>query len=155
MLSAVLLAAALLALPPHATVVPGRSFAGLRLGATGMEVKADWGTRYGVCRGCPRPTWFFVYRPFQPQGAAVSFRAGAAESFYTLRAPPGWHTDRGLRIGDPEGRVTVLYGVLPRAECGTYSALVLRRGTVDTEFYVYAGKVWGFGLSSAGALRCH
>ena len=154
MLAAALLAVAL-TLPPHATVVPGRSFAGLRLGATGMEVRAAWGTRYGACRGCPRPTWFFTYRRFQPQGAAVSFRTGAAESFYTLRAPAGWHTNRGLRIGDAEAKVTALYGALPRAECGTYSALVLRRGTVETEFYVYAGKVWGFGLSSAGALRCH
>ena len=154
MLAAALVAIAL-ALPPRATVVPGRSFAGLRLGATGMQVEAAWGTGYGVCRGCPRPTWLFTYRPFRPQGAAVSFRAGAAESFYTLRAPPGWHTNRGLGIGDPEARVTALYGVLPRVECGTYSALVLRRGRVDTEVYLYAGKVWGFGLSSAGALRCH
>jgi len=154
MLAAAFLAVAL-ALPAHATIVPGRSFAGLRLGATGVQVRAAWGTRYGVCRGCPRPTWLFTYRRFQPQGAAVSFHAGAAESFYTLRAPAGWHTDRGLRIGDPEAKVTALYGTLPRAECGTYSALVLRRGTDETQFYVYAGRVWGFGLSSAGALRCH
>ena len=154
MLAVALLAAAL-TLPPHATIVPGHSFAGLRLGVTGMQVRAAWGAQHGVCRGCPRPTWFFTYRRFQPQGAAVSFRAGAAESFFTLRAPAGWHTNRGLRIGDPEARVASIYGKLPRAECGTYSAFVLRRGTVDTEFYVYAGKVWGFGLSSAGALRCH
>jgi hypothetical protein len=154
MLATVLLAFAL-ALPPHATVVPGRSFAGLRIGATGPQVTAAWGARYGVCRGCPRPTWFFTYQRFAPQGAAVSFRAGAAESFYTLRAPSGWHTNRGLRIGDAEGSVTALYGVLPRAECGTYSALVLLRRRVETQFYVYAGKVWGFGLSSAGAPRCH
>jgi hypothetical protein len=88
MLASVLLAFAL-ALPPHATVVPGRSFAGLRIGATGPQVTAAWGATYGVCRGCPRPTWFFTYQRFAPQGAAVSFRAGAAESFYTLRAPPG------------------------------------------------------------------
>lgn len=154
MLGAALIAFAL-ALPAHATIVPGRSFAGLPLGATGADIRAAWGARYGVCRGCPRPTWFFTYRRFQPQGAAVSFRAGAAESFFTLRAPVGWHTNRGLGIGDPEAKVTALYGTLPRAECGTYSALVLRRRAVETEFYVYAGKVWGFGLSSAGALRCH
>jgi hypothetical protein len=152
---ATVLAAIVLGLPQHATVVPGRSFAGLQLGATGTQVTAAWGSRYGVCRGCPRPTWFFTYARFTPEGAAVSFRAGAAESFYTLRAPPGWHTNRGLRIGDPEARVTALYGVLARAECGTYSALVLRRGAGETQFYVYAGKVWGFGLSSAGAPRCH
>jgi hypothetical protein len=154
MLAAALLVA-VLALPTHATVVPGRSFAGLRPGATGMQVKAAWGGRYGVCRGCPRPTWLFTYRPFQPEGAAVTFRAGAAESFYTLRAPQGWHTNRELEIGDAEATVTAIYGTLPRVECGTYSALVLRRGSVETQFYVNDGKVWGFGLSSAGAPRCH
>jgi hypothetical protein len=48
-----------------------------------------------------------------------------------------------------------LYGTLPRLECGTYSALVLMRGATETEFYVYDGKVWGFGLSSAAVQRCH
>ena len=149
------LAALLLGLPQHAVVVPGKSFAGLKLGANGQQIRAAWGPRYGVCRGCLRPTWYFTYKPFEPQGAAVSFRAGGAESFYTLRAPAGWRTDRGLRIGDPEARITTLYGVLPRLECGTYSALVLIRASSETAFYVYDGKVWGFGLSSAGAPRCH
>ena len=152
--TAVLVALAL-GLPAQATVVPGQSFAGLRPGATGAQVTGAWGARHGVCRGCPRPTWFFTYAPFQPQGAAVSFRAGAAESFYTLRAPDGWHTNRGLTIGDPEAKVRAIYGPLPRAECGTYSAFVLRRGRVETQFYVYGRRVWGFGLSSAGAPRCH
>ena len=70
------LAALLLGLPQHAVVVPGKSFAGLKLGATGQQIKAAWGPRYGVCRGCLRPTWFFTYKPFEPQGAAVSFRRG-------------------------------------------------------------------------------
>jgi hypothetical protein len=152
---AVTLTALALALPQHGVVVPGQSFAGVRLGSTGPQVTAAWGRRHGVCRGCPRPTWFFTYRPFRPQGAAVTFRAGGTEAFYTLRAPAGWHTDRGLAVGDPEAKVTALYGVLPRAECGTYSALVQIRKRVETEFYVYAGKVYGFGLSSAGAPRCH
>jgi hypothetical protein len=152
---ATMLAALALALPQHGVVMPGRSFAGLRLGATGARVAAVWGPRHGVCRACARPTWFFTYRRFRPQGAAVSFRAGRAESFYTLRAPVGWHTDRGLEVGDPEAKVTTVYGTLPRAECGTYSALVRIRGRTETQFYVYAGKVWGFGLSSVGAPRCH
>ena len=37
----------------------------------------------------------------------------------------------------------------------TYAALVLRRGRVDTQFYVYRRKVWGFGISRAGAPPCH
>jgi hypothetical protein len=152
---ATVLAAFALALPQHGLVVPGRSFAGLDVGSTRLQVAATWGRRYGVCRDCPTPTWFFTYRPFRPQGAAVSFRRGRAESFYTLRAPAGWHTDRGLTVGDPEEKATALYGVLPRIECGTYSALMLIRPRVETEFYVYGGKIRGFGLNSAGALRCH
>jgi hypothetical protein len=154
-----MLAAALatlaLALPQHAVVVPGKNFAGLRLGATRAQVESAWGRRHGICRGCPRPTWYYTYKKFEPEGAAVSFRDGAAAAFFTIWSPAGWHTDRGLTVGEPEARITRLYGTLPRAECGTYSALVLRRGDTDTQFYVYKGEVWGFGLSSAGAPPCH
>ena len=107
------------------------------------------------CAGARRALAAWLVDHGQPEGAAVTFRNGAAESFYTLRAPQGWRTNRGLEIGDPEATVTAIYGTLPRAECGTYSALVLRRGRTETQFYVYDGKVWGFGLSSAGAPRCH
>ena len=149
------LTALALALPQPGVVVPGQSFAGLRLGATAAQVQAAWGPRFGRCRGCPRPTWYFTYKTFEPQGAGVSFRKGAADAFFTVWGPPGWHTNRGLTVGDPEARITELYGVLPRAECGTYAALVLRRGRTDTQIYVYQQEVWGFGLSPAGAPPCH
>jgi hypothetical protein len=154
MIAAALTALAL-SLPHHADIVPGRSFAGLRLGATGAQVTAAWGRVHGRCRDCAKPTWYFTYHHFAPQGAGVSFRHGAVDSFFTLWAPPGWRTDRGLKIGDPEPRVTQLYGALPRVECGTYSALVLRRGQTATQFYLYRDHVWGFGLSLAGAPPCH
>jgi hypothetical protein len=150
----VALTALALALPQHAVVVPGKSFASLRLGASGAQVKAAWGTRFGRCRDCRRTTWYFTFRKFTPQGAAVSFQSGVAVSFFTVWGPPGWHTDRGLKVGDPEAKITRLYGALPRAECGTYSALVLRRGRTDTQFFVYKQEVWGFGLSPAGAPPC-
>ena len=153
MIAAALVALAL-GLPQHAVVVPGKSFAGLHLGATGAQVRTAWGPRFGRCRDCPRLTWYFTYRKFEPQGAGVSFRGGRATAFFTLWSPSGWHTDRGLTVGDPEARITRLYGVLPRAECGTYSALVLRRRGVDTQFYVYKQEVWGFGISPAGAPPC-
>jgi hypothetical protein len=143
-----------LALPQHGVVVPGESFAGLRLGATGAGVRAAWGTRFGRCRSCAGPTWYFTYKQFEPQGAGVAFRDGRASAFFTTWSPPGWRTDRGLTTGDPELRVTAIYGVLPRVECGTYAAFVLRRGRTDTQFYVYDDKVWGFGLSRAGAPPC-
>lgn len=149
------LAVLALSLPQPAAVVPGKTFAGLRLGATKAQVAAAWGRVHGVCRDCPRPTWYFTYHAFAPQGAGVSFRDGRAESFFTVWAPPGWHTDRGLKVGDPEPRVTQLYGALPRVECGAYAALVLRRGRTQTQFYVYRNQVWGFGLSSAAAPPCH
>jgi hypothetical protein len=149
------LATLALALPQQGVLVPGKSFAGLRLGATGAQIEATWGKRHGRCQDCRRPTWYFTYRRFEPQGAGVSFRNGAAESFFTIWSPPGWHTNRGLTVGDPESSITRLYGVLRRVECGTYSALVLRRGGTDTQFYVHRGEVWGFGLSSAGAPPCH
>jgi hypothetical protein len=151
----VAVAALALGLPQHAVVVPGRRFAGLQLGATRAQVEAGWGTRHSRCRDCPRPTWYFTYKPFAPQGAGVSFQNGGATSFFTIWSPPGWHTNRGLAVGDPEARITQLYGVLPRAECGTYSALVLGTGRVDTQFYVYKQEVWGFGLSPAGVPPCH
>src|SRR6266511_3245447 len=134
---AVALTALALALPQHAVVVPGKTFAGLRLGATATQVRATWGPRFGRCRDCARPTWYFTYKRFEPQGAGVSFRNGAAAAFFTIWSPPGWHTNRGLTVGDPEARITRLYGVLPRAECGTYASLVIRRGRTDTQIYVY------------------
>jgi hypothetical protein len=149
------LTALALTLPPQAVVVPGKSFAGLRLGATGSQVRAAWGPRFGRCRDCARPIWYFTYRKFEPQGAGVSFRNGGAEAYFTIWSPPGWHTDRGLTVGDSAARVTQLYGALPRVECGTYATLVLRRGRTATQFYLYQDEVWGFGLSSAGAPACH
>jgi hypothetical protein len=154
MLAAALVSAAL-SLPQHGVVVPGKTFAGLRLGATAADVRAAWGPWFGRCRNCARPTWYFTYKKFEPQGAGVAFRDGAASAFFTTWSPPGWRTNRGLTIGDPAARVTELYGVLPRIECGTYVALVLRRGRADTQFYLYREQVWGFGLSRAGAPPCH
>jgi hypothetical protein len=148
-------AALALGLPQHGVVVPGHTFAGMKLGATKAHVRAAWGPRFGRCRNCSRATWYYTYRDFQPQGAGVAFANEGAASFFTLWAPRGWRTNRGLTIGDSELRITAMYGVLPRVECGTYAALVLRRGAVDTQFYVYRRKVWGFGISRAGAQPCH
>src|SRR5947207_15318074 len=111
---AVALLAVALGLPPKAVVVPGRSLAGLGVGATQGQVRAAWGPRYGRCRGCAQPTWYFTYRDFQPQGAGVSFRNGRATALFTIWSPPGWRTNRGLTVGDPEAQVSALYGYLDR-----------------------------------------
>jgi hypothetical protein len=152
---AVVLTTIALGLPQQGLVVPGKSFGGLRLGATTTQVQTAWGPRYGRCRDCSGPTWYFTYKRFEPQGAGVSFRSGLADSFFTIWSPPGWHTNRGLRVGDPAQRVTQLYGVLPRVECGTYQALILLRGRIATQIYLYQEVVWGFGLSLAAAPPCH
>jgi hypothetical protein len=151
---AVLAAALAFALPAHGVLVPGTSLGGVRLGATHAQVRAAWGSFYGVCRGCPDETWYFTYRPFTSVGAGVSFRATRAVALFTLWAPPGWRTSRGLAIDEPEARVTAVYGALPRVDCGTYAALVETRAGRTTAFYVRDGRVWGFGLSRAGVPVC-
>jgi hypothetical protein len=158
-LTAALAAAALVpsaaALPPRAgLVVPGKTLGGLSLGASREQVWTAWGKRYGVCRDCRLETWYFNFTPGYPQGAGVSFRKGRAVALFTVWGPPGWRTNRGLRIDDPEIRIAGIYGALLRVECGNYSALTLRRGRVTTSIYVFNGRVWGFGLSRSEHRVC-
>lgn len=157
--SAAALAAALSALalagPPQAGVlVPGRSLGGLRLGMTPAQVRAAWGTRFGICRSCTYPTWYYTYKPFLPQGAGVEFRSGHAAAIFTLWSPTGWRTTRSLAIGDPEARVTQLYGALLPVQCGSYTAYVATEGKLQTVFSIVDGKVWGFALSLAAVPAC-
>jgi hypothetical protein len=147
-----LAAAASLAALPQAGV--GVSLGGVQLGMTPAQVRATWGDRFGRCRDCREPTWYYTYRRFAPQGAGVSFARGRVDAVFTVWSPRGWRTTQGLRIGDAAARVGTLYGTLLEAQCGSYSALVARRGPTTTVFYVYADKVWGFGLSRAEVPAC-
>jgi len=70
------------------------------------------------------------------------------------RRPPGWRTRDGLVLGEPEARITETYDALTRVECGGYSALMLRTAGTVTAFYVYEGRLWGFGLTRPDALLC-
>ncbi len=133
---------------------PGKSLGGLALGATPAQVRAAWGSRHGVCRDCRARTWYFNLRPFEPQGVGVTFRRGRAVALFTLWSPPGWHTDRGLRIGDPAAKVAGLYGSLLRVNCGTYGAMTLRNARTTTSFYIVDEQVWGFGLSLRAQTAC-
>ena len=143
------------AAPPRAgLVVPGKTLGALALGATKAQVKAAWGTRYGVCRDCRAETWYFNLRRFEPQGAGVTFRRGRAVALFTLWSPPGWHTSQGLRVGDPEFRIATIYGSLLRVDCGRYSASTMRSKRVTTAFYVLDGQIWGFGLSRPAQPVC-
>ncbi len=143
------------AVPPRAGVlVPGKSLGGLSLGATRAQVRAAWGSRFGVCRDCLRQTWYFNLRPFEPHGAGVSFRRGRAVALFTVWGPAEWRTDRGLGIGDPATRIAGVYGPLLRVNCGTYATFALRRGRTRNSIYVVDEQVWGFGLSLATEPTC-
>ena len=149
-------AAAAAAAPPRAGVlIPAKSLGGLRLGMTQAQVRAAWGTRYGVCRGCPERTWYFVYRPGRPRGAGVAFRAGRVVAIFTHWAPQGWRTPGGITIGDPIQKVTARFGALLPTQCATYYVLNFLRGATVTSFYVVDEQVWGFGLTTTrfGACR--
>jgi hypothetical protein len=136
------------AAPPRTgLLVPGRSLGGLALGATPAQVRAAWGPRHGTCRGCRAPTWYFNFARFEPEGAGVAFRRGRAVALFTIWAPTGWRTDRGLRIGDDASRATMLHRGLVRITCGTYYALTLNGANAVTSIYVHDEKVWGFGVS--------
>jgi len=143
------------ATPPAAgLVVPGKSFGGLSLGATPVQVRAAWGSRFGVCRDCRARTWYFNQRKFYPEGVGVTFRRGRVVALFTVWSPPGWRTNRGLRINDPTVRISGLYGTLLRVNCGTYAAITLRRGRTTTSVYVVDERVWGFGLSRPSQPTC-
>ena len=141
-------------LPERGVFVPGRSLAGARLGMTKADVLRVWGKRHGVCRGCRRTTWYFNYRPFEPEGAGVVFRRGRVVRLFTVWQPAGWRTPGGLVLGDGAGRVTELYGNLARRRCSGYIALVSSRRRAQSVFYVYRGKLWGFGLARPRMSPC-
>ena len=141
--------------PPSAGVlVPGRSLGGLALGTTGADVRAAWGDRFGRCRNCPRATWYFNRRPFEPDGVGVEFRDGRVAGIFTLWQPAGWRSSRGVRVDDPAARVSVLHGPVLRTQCVGYAALTRVDGDATTAFYVVDDKVWGFGLFRAGVAPC-
>ena len=149
------LAAPASAAPPTAGVlVSGSSLGGLRLGATKAQVENAWGRAYGVCRNCPRLTWYFNYFAFRPRGAGVELRNGRVAALFTLHSPPGWRTQRGLALGDRAGAVSGYYGPLKRVECDGYYALVLERARSRTAFYVLRGRLWAFGLSRPEVPLC-
>ena len=155
LLAALALSAPALAAPPQAgLVVPGVSMGGLTLGAAKKEVEQKWGRAYGVCTGCARETWYFNYYAFRPNGAAVEFRDGRANAIYTVFSPTGWHTAKGLTLGDPVTEITGSYGALTRRECGNHYALLLPRAGSVTVFYVLHEKLWAFGLLRRGLPVC-
>jgi hypothetical protein len=142
----VLAAPAAAKLPRAGTLLPGQSLGGVRLGEPRAAVRRALGTFYGVCRGCARSTWYFTYRKFDRHGLAVEFGGGRVSAVYTLWRPRGWHTQRGLRLGARPLQVHEHVGNLRTITCAGYDALVANSGNARTVYYLYGGRLWGFGL---------
>src|SRR5580765_4735042 len=128
----VLAAVAAASPPPRGLVVAGESLGGVRLGMTKAQVLRIWGADHGICRNCRAATWYFTYEKFKPQGAAAEFRNGRVSALWTLWQPAGWHTDDGLKIGDAQDRVTVLYGITVPTTCPGYTVLQILHRNVAT-----------------------
>ncbi len=140
--------------PAEGLFVPGASLGGVRLGMTGAEVKEIWGRRHGVCRDCRRPTWYFNSRPFEPQGAGVSFMRGRVVHVFTLWQPAGWRSSDGLVLGAGEGAAGRDLVVLDDVACDGYTARIAAGPAGRSVFYLFDREVWGFGLLRRGLSPC-
>ena len=121
---------------------------------TKAQVLHAWGKRHGVCRDCARMTWYFNDRPFAPEGAGVVFARGRVAHVFTVWRPPGWRTSDGLTLGAPAERIGSAYVVLEEVSCTGYTALVAAIAGARSVFYVYRGKLWGFGLMRPDSSPC-
>jgi hypothetical protein len=150
----VLAAPAAAALPRAGVLVPGRSLGGIRLGESPHAVRAALGTFYGTCRGCPRKTWYFTYRPFDKHGLAVEFTGGKVSGVYTLWRPAGWHGPHQLGFGSSVLAVHNLARASHAVTCTGYEALSRDTARARTAYYLVGGRLWGFGLFRRGADPC-
>ncbi|HZB23837.1 MAG TPA: hypothetical protein VE444_08330 [Gaiellaceae bacterium] len=146
--------ALLLALPQEGVLVPGRSLAGVELGATERQARRTLGPFVGVCRGCDRRTLYFTRGEFEETGVGAEFVRGRAVALYTLGMPRGWRTRSGLRLGAAELEFADANRGALRTECGHYSALSVRRGRAVTVFWVRAGTLWAFGIQRPSVPLC-
>lgn len=149
-----LAASASAGVPRAGSLVPGRSLGGIRLGESAQDVKTALGSFYGTCRGCPHRTWYFTYEPFDRRGLAVELSRGRVSGVYTIWHPAGWHGPRGLRLGATPLAVHRLAGTLHTITCASYDALVRDSFGARTVYYVFEGRLWGFGLFRRGASPC-
>lgn len=150
----VLAGSAAAGLPQAGALVPGRSLGGIRLGESARAVRAALGRNHGACRGCARATWYFTYRPFSRPGLAVEFGGAGVSAVYTLWRPQGWYAPHGLRFGATPLTVHDRVGALRTISCGGYTALVRDTFQARTVYFLYAGRLWGFGLFRRGATPC-
>lgn len=141
-------------LPKAGVLVPGRSLAGIGLGETPAQVRATLGTFYGACNGCARPTWYFTYGRWQQSGLAVELVGHRVSGVFTVWNPAGWKTRAGLQLGAVEAQVTELAKPRFTIACADYTAYANDSGGTRTVYYVFEGKLWGFGLFRSGSDPC-
>lgn len=139
---------------PAEGVLTHQSLGGVQLGATKAAVKQRWGSRYTPCAVCARQTWLYTYRGRHSAGAAVTFRDGRVSAVFTLGVPRGWHTSRGVALGDPAEKVQAVYGRLPWSRCIGYGALSIRRAGVVASIYTFGESVYGFALTRPSEPVC-
>jgi hypothetical protein len=141
-------------LPKAGRLVPGKSLGGVRLGESQRAVRGALGAFYGRCRGCSRRTWYFTYHPFARQGLAVEFARSRVSAVYTLWRPNGWHAPHRLGFGSSVLAVHQLTRAANTVTCSGYDALVRDTARARTAYYVFNGKLWGFGLFRRGDSPC-
>jgi hypothetical protein len=142
-------------LPVDAVFLPGKSLGGVALGDSEPKVRALWGHRFTVCKGCTPMTWFYMSPTGDPFGAGVSFRHGRVTSVFTLGSPRGWHMRDGVRPGqllshwnDPDPATT-------STACSGYGAISTRTARVVTSILTIGQSVYGFALSRPSEPICH
>jgi hypothetical protein len=141
-------------LPKAGVLVPGRSLGGIRLGESQRAVRATLGTFYGTCETCAGRTWFFTYKPFDRHGLAVELDRGRVSGLYTIWHPTGWHGPHQLGFGTTPLVLHRLVGNLHTVVCHGYEALVRDSARARTAYYLFHGRLWGFGLFHRGANPC-
>ena len=141
--------------PASGRFVEGRSLGGVELGMTRAEVRAEWGSTYGLCRSCARTTWYFNLKPFEPQGAGVELRRGRVARVFTVWRPLGWRTAGGLDLGVRLPELRAAIPALKVRPCESYTAYLAPSGRGPTSvYYVFRGRLWGFGLMRPGLSPC-
>ncbi|HEX2506104.1 MAG TPA: hypothetical protein VHK22_07855 [Gaiellaceae bacterium] len=140
--------------PAKGVFVPGESLGGVELRMTKAEVRELWGSRFGVCRNCEHPTWYFNLKPFEPHGAGVEFRRDRVARAFTLWRPLGWRTAEGLELGvQLDGLEDAVPGLAVRP-CEGYAAYVDEGRRATSVYYVFRGRLWGFALMSPPVSPC-
>lgn len=141
-------------LPIRGLVIPGVSFAGVKIGDTEQRVRQLWGSNFVTCKYCTDATWLYEYQNGEPLGAAARFENNKVVAVFSLGSPSGWRTNKGLYIGDPIQNVYEYFPKTGTTRCIGFDAITIRNGKVVTAFYSAAGVVYGFALVTPAMTVC-